>query len=232
VGSLRYQRCSHLNHWFKGESSRRRLRGMPSSSLTEMPKRDEIRQRIRARRERLDPQFRQDAAFLACTLCARSNTFLNSKRIAVYFPYNGELDILPLMEQAWSMGKTCYLPVLDTLKRNHLLFAPFRKQDRLSQNRFGIPEPTISRRHWLPAGHLDLLLTPLVAFDTAGNRLGMGGGFYDRTLYFLKYRRYWRKPHVYGFAYEFQKLDHLPQEPWDVPLHGIVTESNIYRISP
>jgi len=202
---------------------------MPFSSLAKMPGRDEIRRQIRARRKRLNQQFRQHASILACDLCARSSIFLNSKRIACYFPYNGELDVLPLMARAWAMGKTCFLPVLDTFRSNHLLFAPFRNRDMLSKNRFGIPEPTISRRHWLQAKHLDLILAPLVAFDTAGNRLGMGGGYYDRTLCFLKYRRYWLKPRVYGIAYEFQKLNHLSREPWDIPLHGIITETTIYR---
>ncbi len=194
-----------------------------------MPGRKEIRHQMRAQRAELSPAFRHHASTLICKQCIKTGAFRSSQRIACYFPCNGEVDLFPLVEQAWAMGKTCYLPILDDFKNNHLLFAPFHQGDILHRNRFGIPEPTISRRRCLSARHLDLILTPLVAFDTSGNRIGMGGGFYDRTLAFLKQRRSWHRPRVYGIAYEFQKTRHIAPEPWDVPLHGIVTEANIYK---
>ena len=205
---------------------------MPSSFpwIADMPPgRKEIRQRMRARRAALSRSFRHYAALQIRRLCSANRIFLSSRRIACYFPCNGEVDLLPLVEQAWAMGKTCYLPVLDRLRNDQLLFAPFRKGDALYKNHLGIPEPTISRRHLLTARQLDLILTPLVAFDTQGNRLGMGGGFYDRTLDFLRLRHHWMKPRVYGVAYEFQKVDHITPEPWDVPLHGVITESTVYK---
>jgi 5-formyltetrahydrofolate cyclo-ligase len=78
---------------------------------------------------------------------------------------------------------------------------------------------------------LDVILMPLVAFDGQGNRLGMGAGYYDRTLAFLRHRRHWRKPRIIGLAYEFQRMPALPAEPWDVPLDGIITEAGFYKIS-
>ena len=66
---------------------------------------------------------------------------------------------------------------------------------------------------------------PLVAFDLEGNRLGMGGGFYDRTLAYLAQRHHWRKPHLLGTAFELQRFGKLPNQPWDVPLDGVVTEA-------
>lgn len=75
---------------------------------------------------------------------------------------------------------------------------------------------------------LDLILMPLVAFDIQGNRLGMGGGYYDRTLEFLKIRRVWNKPFVTGIAYEFQKIDAIAFSSWDIPMNCIITDNNIY----
>ncbi len=126
------------------------------------------------------------------------------------------------------MDKTCYLPVIDTLGENKLWFAPFSRCSKLKYNRFGIPEPRVPKRHRVRAQSLDLLLTPLVAFDMDGNRLGMGGGFYDRTLAFLNRRQCWFKPHVIGIGYDFQKTTGLIRQPWDVPLHGVVTPDNLY----
>ncbi len=75
---------------------------------------------------------------------------------------------------------------------------------------------------------LDALILPLLAFDTQGQRLGMGGGFYDRSLAALRHRRRWRRPRLLGVAHGFQEVSELPREPWDVPLDGIVTEQG-YR---
>lgn len=126
------------------------------------------------------------------------------------------------------MNKTCYLPILDTLGANKLWFAPFTRCSKLKYNRFGIPEPQVPKRHWVRAQSLNLVLTPLVAFDMQGNRLGMGGGFYDRTLAFLNRRQYWFKPQVIGIGYDFQKTTGLIRQSWDVPLDGVVTPDNLY----
>jgi 5-formyltetrahydrofolate cyclo-ligase len=70
---------------------------------------------------------------------------------------------------------------------------------------------------------------PLVAFDEQGNRLGMGGGFYDRTLAYLKYRQHRRKPVLAGLAHEIQKIGQLTTQSWDIPLDCIITENKLYR---
>ena len=73
------------------------------------------------------------------------------------------------------------------------------------------------------------MLVPLVAFDGAGNRLGMGGGFYDRTFAYLRTRAVWKRPQLIGVAYEFQRLEALPVQTWDIPLQGIATEKRLYN---
>lgn len=175
------------------------------------------------------PQRRSAARHLARRL-ARTGLFRNSRRIAFYFPHDGEMDTFPLLYRAWSMNKLCYLPVLEPLGSNRLRFAPYEPHHPLTPNRFGIPEPAAPPRDRVCAAGLDLILLPLVAFDGQGNRLGMGGGYYDRTLAFLRHRRHWRRPRLLGLAYEFQRVEHLDVRPWDMPLDGIATETGLYLV--
>ena len=98
-------------------------------------------------------------------------------------------------------------------------------------NEFGIPEPLLRSRRVTAITRLDLVLTPLVGFDEQGNRLGMGGGFYDRSFAYLRQRQRWRKPHLLGVAFELQNCEQgLPHQQWDVPLDGVVTESGVRMI--
>ncbi len=111
---------------------------------------------------------------------------------------------------------------------NRLWFSEYKFGDKLIRNRYGIFEPDIRRRKPIPAWGLDLLLLPLVAFDASGNRIGMGGGFYDRTFAYLKTRNRWHTPKLIGIAHELQHIDSIEPNAWDIPLNGIVTESRIY----
>lgn len=194
-----------------------------------MPDRFEIRKKIRAQRRSLSIKERNIAAFRVSRNIGNMRIFRASRKIAFYLPNDGELDLTPLVQRAWEMKKLCYLPVLDTLMANQLRFAPYHRHTPLQVNCFGIPEPLVSERQLVRAYSLDLILVPLVAFDIQGNRLGMGGGFYDRTLSYLRHRRYWHKPHIYGTAYEFQKIDALSRHTWDIPMHGIVTDKKLYK---
>jgi len=189
--------------------------------------RSELRRRMRQQRRALSPGQRHHAAAKLERLLGSHPLFLYSRHIAFYLPNDGEMDVTPLIERAWAMGKHCYLPVLSPLYHNRLWFAPYHAGSKLRLNRFAIPEPDCNWRRMRPAWTLDLVLTPLVAFDAEGNRLGMGGGYYDRTLAYLSRRTVWRKPHLLGTAYAFQQMDGLPHQPWDVPLHGIATEQQI-----
>jgi 5-formyltetrahydrofolate cyclo-ligase len=161
-------------------------------------------------------------------IAANSRIFRNSRRIGLYLPNDGEMDPLSLLRRAWSMHKLCYLPVLDTLGSNRLWFIPYRDGDALKPNRFGIPEPVRPTRTRVHASALDLILAPLVAFDRHGQRLGMGGGYYDRSLGFLRRRRHWRRPRLYGLAYEFQKLSRLQVAAWDIGLDGCFTDERLH----
>lgn len=196
-----------------------------------MNDRDRLRQALRRQRRALSESERRRASRQVCEHVAASRLFLNSRRIAFYLPNDGEIDLQPLIEHAWQTHKQCYLPVIGTRNSRRLWFLPYVPHGPLQVNRFGIPEPLHhpgERR--FKAHALDLVLLPLVAFDPSGNRLGMGGGYYDRTLAFLNHRRIWRKPRLLGTAYQFQQRASLPVHPWDVPLDGIATEQGILRV--
>ena len=112
-----------------------------------------------------------------------------------------------------------------------LWFCEWREGDPLVPNRFAIPEPVPRRRPPHHARQLDLLLVPLVAFDARGNRLGMGGGYYDRTLAYLGHRTHWRRPRVVGLAHALQRVDALPKNAWDIPVDGVITEREMHRFT-
>lgn len=127
------------------------------------------------------------------------------------------------------MGKRVYLPVLVPHGENRLWFARYTPDTHLVPNRFGIPEPARAPHRRIAPLALDAVFTPLVAFDPTGHRLGMGGGFYDRSFAYLLRHRRWLRPRLIGLAYDFQCVDRLPAEPWDVPLHAIVTDRSLYE---
>ena len=162
-------------------------------------------------------------------IVGHSALFRRSRHIAFFLANDGELDPQLLMHRAWRMGKQCYLPVITPAKS--LWFAPYEHGDALTPNRFGIPEPARAGLPLLSARILDLILTPLVAFDDHGNRLGMGSGFYDRTLSFLRHRHAWRKPRLLGVAHELQHLATLQAATWDVTLDGVATDQDLYLFS-
>ena len=184
---------------------------------------NELRQQLRAQRLHLSTVQRQTAALAIRDYMAHSDVFIAAARIAAYWACNGELDPLPVLESAWALGKAVYLPIV---VGQSLQFAPYQPDTRLRLNRFRIPEPDVPTSTWLPATALDLVLAPLVAFDSNGTRLGMGGGFYDRSLAFrLAGDDSGQLPYCVGLAYELQRVAQLERQPWDVPLDAVVTES-------
>lgn len=190
--------------------------------------RNDIRQRIRQQRRELSFEQQQQATSALTTHLTRSTLFQNSQKIAFYLPNEGEMDITPLVTISWNSNKKCFLPVLGLRNSRKMWFAPYTAETSLISNRFGIPEPQHKQSDRLfKAQSLDLIFMPLVAYDDHGNRLGMGGGFYDRTLQFLLHRYKWKKPRLIGTAYAFQNVSQLEKQAWDVPLDGIATENGL-----
>lgn len=185
-----------------------------------------LRKKIRQQRQALGKKIRQQAANALCRNFLLSPVFRNSYRIAFYHAFAGEIMLAPLIARAQAMGKQCYLPVLDHLRGKQLHFVAFNSQTKFIRNQFGIAEPKVSKGHRVSVARLDLIILPLVAFDNSGHRLGMGGGYYDRSLRFT--RRVSKRPKLYGAAYMFQQQTLLHASPWDVSLDGVVTEDAVF----
>tara|TARA_B100001027_G_scaffold197799_1_gene155516 strand:+ start:64 stop:606 length:543 start_codon:yes stop_codon:yes gene_type:complete len=149
-------------------------------------------------------------------------SYLNKKNynlriIGGYYPTNYEIDDLEILKYFFKKGSTISLPKIK--KKNQMEFYSWRKNDPLLINKYGIPEPEITK-----SVHPDILFVPLVAFDEELNRLGYGGGFYDR--YIQKISKI-KKIVKIGLAFSFQKLKFLPTSKHDKKLDIIITEKDI-----
>jgi 5-formyltetrahydrofolate cyclo-ligase len=144
--------------------------------------RQQLRSHIRSLRRSLSAEQQQQASLdLVQQLLPRAEV-QQAQHIALYLTNDGELDTTPLIQSLWQQGKTIYLPLLHPLVPGYLVFQLYTPDSKLKPNQFGIGEPELNCSLLCPVSQLDLIFTPLVAFDSKGQRLGMGGGFYDRTL--------------------------------------------------
>lgn len=184
----------------------------------------QLRRQLRARRRALSPYQQRLAAAKLSRQIARLPGYVRLRSVALYWATDGEIDLQPLLQRLRRDGKKVYLPVLQP-RRTALWFRPWRPFSTLQANRFGIPEPRSGRR--LSPWALDWVLLPLVGFDELGGRLGMGGGFYDRT--FAARARWPRQPRLIGVAHQCQQVERIPLESWDIPLTAVVTDAKQYR---
>lgn len=183
-----------------------------------------LRRRLRSARRALTPAQQHKASQDLLRQLVQHPLFRRSKHIAFYLANDGEIDPAPLMAAARRRGKHCYLPIVAGWPGDRMQFQRVDGQQRWARNKFGITEPIAERRRQAPAWRLDLVLLPLVGFDPHGNRLGMGGGFYDRTLAYRRRRQHWKAPVLLGVAHYCQKVPRLPIASWDVPLDGIASD--------
>ncbi len=180
----------------------------------------ELRNALRQRRHSLSPSQQAAASAALVQSVTQLPAWTDARHIALYLPQDGEIATGPLNAAARGQGMLVYLPVVtdaDTLQ-----FARWDSGTGLVENRYGIPEPPAEAARLTP-GELDIVLIPLVGWDNYGNRLGMGGGYYDRTLSGQ------RDALLVGLAHECQCVEKLPRESWDVPMDYIATDAALYR---
>lgn len=187
-----------------------------------------LRRQLRQARRALTPLQQQQAARALYRQLAQHPLFRRARHIALYLPSDGEIDPRPLMFAAQRRGKATYLPVLAQWPRTRMRFQRVMPGEKMLRNRFRIEEPAPRRAQQRQVWALDLILLPLVGFDSHGGRLGMGGGFYDRCLAYRTMRKNWHKPTLLGVAHESQHVDRLPLASWDVRLTGVVSDKDWY----
>ena len=182
-----------------------------------------LRQSLRARRRMLTRSEQRAAGLAAALRLARLPQWRHARHVGMYLPADGELGLpAALWASLRARGGRVYLPAV-TARRQPLQFRPPGSVRTWQRNLFGLRQPGAGMGAQ-PVRKLDLVLVPLVAFDPCGTRLGMGGGFYDRT-----FARPARRPLLVGLAHDFQCCAKLKAERFDVPLAAVVTPERLWR---
>ncbi|WP_028864875.1 5-formyltetrahydrofolate cyclo-ligase [Psychromonas aquimarina] len=188
--------------------------------------RDEIRKHIRKQRRLLTPaQQSLDAQKLFSKLI-RHDKVIKAHKIAISLAHDGEIETFAFIKWCWANKKQVYLPVVHPFSKGHLLFLHYTSDSEMVTNKYGISEPKLEQQHTCPVTDLDIIFAPLVAFDQQGNRIGMGGGYYDRML--APWFKNKSGPYPIGLAHNCQQVKQLPIKKWDVPLPEIITPSEHY----
>jgi 5-formyltetrahydrofolate cyclo-ligase len=207
-----------------------------------------IRNQMRAKRAALSAAEKLRAAHALSKQLELIPEILLDQHIAGYFAVNGEIGLHFWWSRMQLRGQHYYLPRIIEVNQTELQttsaksgtiqmaannlavlqFAPVNDGDTLPPNRFGIPEPLASNA-LVDADALDVILLPLTAFDRQGHRLGMGGGYYDRSLHFLAEQKRPAKPLLIGVGYGFQEVESIARQAWDIQLDFIATEQELIQ---
>ncbi|WP_448549204.1 5-formyltetrahydrofolate cyclo-ligase [Thalassotalea fusca] len=194
--------------------------------------RQSLRHMVRQKRRGLSSQVQQEAAAALNMRLQQQSRIQHASTVAIYLTNDGELDTTPFIDWCWQQNKTVCLPRIHPFNPHHLLFLKYQAHSKMLPNQYGIPEPQLNCLDVVPLEDIDIIFTPLVAFDKDGARLGMGGGFYDRTLsrWFQSFKEdentsLW----PIGLAHDCQLVEEIPTEHWDVPIPEIYTPSKHYQ---
>jgi 5-formyltetrahydrofolate cyclo-ligase len=188
--------------------------------------RHDLRRQLRAYRRTLSAADRLRAAEAVAARLQEIPALAEARSVAGYWAVDGELPLHEIAAMILRRGQRYCLPAL--AKGQRLRFLTWAQGEPLEPNRFGIPEPVAGEE--VGAEALDAVLVPLLAFDDAGNRLGSGAGYYDRTFAFRRAAGR-QRPLLIGVGYAFQHRPSLPAAEWDVPLDLACTEEALYDCS-
>ncbi len=184
-----------------------------------------IRLAIRLKRKLHRPSVKKTKDVAIHRKLSHLTLWENAKTILMYapIPHEKEVNTWPIINRALKNKKLVVLPVTNK-KDKSITLRQITGQDDTELCDLKFPEPKKSCKEIKP-GDIDLIIIPGIAFDTQGNRIGFGHGYYDRLLKKMTCP-------VIALAYEFQILHAIPRQEHDVPIHMIVTEKNIYHTTP
>jgi 5-formyltetrahydrofolate cyclo-ligase len=187
-----------------------------------------LRKILRAKRRSLSASDHRRRSSQAAKAVSRLPMFKNGARVAIYLPFDRETNTAPLIAAARRRGVRLFVPVVSDRRHARLRFYPLGRKTRRGVFGIAVPERTTGpvAPRWF-----DVVVIPLVGIDTAGLRLGMGGGFYDRALAFRRRRRHWHGPRLVGFGFDCQRTDLEFAESWDLRLDSLATESGLQHFS-
>ena len=195
---------------------------MADSKSSSNKTQSDIRTACRKRRAQITPEERRKASEEIAEKVLVSDLFLESSDIAIYIPMKSEVDTWPIIRRAWQLKKRIFAPIVQ--ENFTLQFQNFEDESQLFANKMGLREPIDGQL--IQADALDLVFTPLVAFDSQNNRIGLGGGYYDRTFSFIERNQRAKKPVLAGLAFERQRVEKIAPNPWDIRLFRVFTESS------
>ncbi|WP_448563866.1 5-formyltetrahydrofolate cyclo-ligase [Thalassotalea ganghwensis] len=190
-----------------------------------------IRQLMREKRQSLSKQAQQQSAIDLTKQVSKLESVKQSSKVAIYLANDGELSTDKTIEWLWSSNINTYLPVVHPFSKGHLLFLQYHADSEMIVNQYGIKEPKLDIRTIISPSQFDVIFTPLVAFDNTGARVGMGGGYYDRTFASLLSTDSNKVPLKIGLAHDCQQLPRIKRQPWDMPLDSIITPSQIFQFN-
>lgn len=150
--------------------------------------------------------------------------FLSARSVLFYASFRSEVKTSGIIRESLSMGKRAILPKVDK-GRHRLRLYEIKNLDELVAGFMGIPEPFQSEQREALLEDIDLVIIPGAGYDYAGNRLGYGGGYYDKLLAERK-----KKMLIIALAYEEQLVDAIPAERHDVKVDMIVTDHRVIRV--
>ncbi len=182
-----------------------------------------LRKRLRHHRQNITAKERSDAEQEIAQHLFQSSLFKQAQKMAIYLPFDGEVPTHIILQTALLRQKAVYAPVVAS---NSLKFVKISLDTPLRANRFGIVEPHYPLMKQIPPAQFDIVIVPMVGFDHHCHRLGMGGGFYDKTFAFKKRTL---KPKLIGLAYDFQRVSRIPTSGLDLLLDEVITEKRRYR---
>ncbi|ANB16998.1 5-formyltetrahydrofolate cyclo-ligase [Dokdonella koreensis] len=192
--------------------------------------RQALRAQLRARRRAVAARERIAAAEAVGRSLGELADFLTDTRVGGYWAVDGELSLHAILPGLRERGQRYHLPVVHADRR--LRFAEWTAGTAVVPNRYGIPEPQAGEADLLAPHKLDLVLVPLLGFDRAGNRLGYGGGWYDRSFAWLRERDEPGDTLLVGVAHSAQELERIEPQPWDVRLDYVATERELIDCWP
>ncbi len=189
-----------------------------------------LRSELQARRAAATPTQRITAAQGLRSTLEQIPEFLTDAHIGGYWATSGELPLMALFDGMRQRDQIFHLPVVGPM--HSLQWVTWKVGDEVATNRYGIPEPVHERSRRVAVDMIDVLLIPLLGFDRNGNRLGFGGGYYDRALEFLRDREHAASTLLVGVGYSFQEVEYIDAEAWDVKLDYIATERELISCWP
>lgn len=185
-----------------------------------MTARSSLRRRLRAARRQLSPSQRSTATIQINQALIQHPRYRRARTVALYLAHGGEVSVAMTIDRALADGKTVLLPrVFGT----RLLFLPWQRGAPQTVGRYGIPRPA-RRSAPFTVRQIDLVIAPLVGFDTRNQRLGQGGGYYDR-MFACRTTSSWQRPWLMGVAFGLQRVEKLPVQAWDVAMDTIIYDT-------